>query len=238
MKKIKKILIWLVSIILVILIAGAAYLHFSAYQPSSSANQAVHIAKQDNKETFFKAKHSKLTVVFYPGALVAPNSYSIWAKKVAQAGYTVKIAHFPLNMALFKIKAADQLIGSNEKYVVGGHSLGGAMAARYANQTKKKNMQGIFFLAAYPDEKGRLDHKDLAALSITATCDGVLNWKKYREGKKYLPANTTYDSIAGGNHGGFGSYGQQKGDKKATISNAKQQEIIADDLIKWLKKIE
>lgn len=153
MKKLKKILIWLVSIILVVLIAGAAYLHFSAYQPNSSANQAVKIAQQDNKEKVFKAKDSKLTVVFYPGALVSPNSYSIWAKRVAAAGYTVKIAHFPLNMALFKTKAADQLIDSNEKYVIGSHSLGGAMAASYANQSKNKNLQG------------------------------VLNWKKYREGK-------------------------------------------------------
>ena len=29
----------------------------------------------------------------------------------------------------------------------------------------------------------------------------------------------------------------QKGDKKAKISNARQQKIIARDLIKWLKKI-
>nr|WP_283593938.1 alpha/beta hydrolase [Lactobacillus gallinarum] len=50
-------------------------------------------------------------------------------------------------------------------------------------------------------------------------------------------ANTSYKSISGGNDGDFGSYGQQKGDKKAKISNARQQKIIARDLIKWLKKI-
>ena len=142
-----------------------------------------------------------------------------------------------LNMALFKTKAADQLIESNEKYVIGGHSLGSAMAARYANQSKNKNLKGIFFLAAYPDQKGRLDHKKLAALSITASRDGILNWQKYRQGQKYLPANTSYKSISGGNDGDFGSYGQQKGDKKAKISNARQQKIIARDLIKWLKNI-
>lgn len=86
-------------------------------------------------------------------------------------------------MALFKTKAADQLIESNEKYVIGGHSLGSAMAARYANQSKNKNLKGIFFLAAYPDQKGRLDHKKLAALSITASRDGILNWQKYRKVK-------------------------------------------------------
>lgn len=212
-------------------------MHFSTYQPSSSANQAAQVAQQDNKVTTFKAKHSKLAVVFYPGALVTPNSYLIWAKTVAQAGYTVKIAHFPLNMALFKTKAADQLIEAKQKYVISGHSLGSAMAARYANQSKNKNLQGVFFLAAYPDEKGRLDHKNLVALSITASRDGVLNRSKYRQGKKYLPRDTKYESIAGGNHGNFGSYGQQNGDRKATISNAKQQEIIANDLINWLKKI-
>ncbi|RVU70804.1 MULTISPECIES: alpha/beta hydrolase [Lactobacillus] len=237
MKKFKKFLIWLVGIILVVLIAGAAYLHFSAYQPSTAANQAVKVAAEDNQETFFKAKQNKLTVIFYPGALVTPNSYAIWAKKVAQAGYTVKIVHFPLNMAFFKVKAADKVVNSNENYVVGGHSLGGAMAARYAHQSDNPHLKGIFFLGAYPDEKGRLDQKKLDVLSITASRDGVLNWSKYRQGKKYLPKTTEYYQIKGGNHGGFGSYGQQKGDRKATISNGRQQTIIAKKLIAWLRKI-
>lgn len=237
MKKLKKVLIWLFSIAVSIILIASIYMHFSAYQPSSSANQAAQFAKQNSKETVFKAKNSKLTVIFYPGALVTPNSYSIWSKKVAQAGYTVKIAHFPLNMALFNAKVADQLIEPNEKYVIGGHSLGGVMAARYAKKTKSKNIKGVFLLASYPDEKGSLNNKNISVLSITATRDGVLNWDKYNKSKKYLPVDTSYKSISGGNHGGFGSYGQQNGDKKATISNTKQQAIIANDLIKWLKKI-
>lgn len=237
MKKLKKILLWLVGISVVVIIAGATYLHFSAYQPTSSAEHAAQTANITNNTTTFKSKDSKMTVIFYPGALVTPDSYSIWAKQVAENGYTVKIVHFPLNMAFFNLNAANSLVSKNENYVIGGHSLGGAMAARYAHNHDSKNLKGVFFLGAYADEKGRLDKTDLAVLSLTGSRDGVINWEKYNTGKQYLPKNTKYVTIQGGNHGNFGSYGQQKGDKKATISNSQQQKIIATQLTKWLQSI-
>lgn len=237
MKKFKKILLWILGILLVIIFAGISYLHFSAYQPSTQANHAARTAIINPQVTTFKAKHNKMTVIFYPGALVKPNSYSIWAKGLAKQGYTVKIAHFPLNMAFFKINAANKLISNNEPYVIGEHSLGGAIAARYAHYNYNHNLKGVFFLGAYADEKGRLDKLKLPVLSITASHDGVLNWQKYQTDKKYLPQDTQYVTTKGGNHGGFGSYGTQKGDKKATISNLKQQEIIVRTITKWLKKI-
>ena len=237
MKKFKKIVITIISIIAVLLIAAATYVHFSTYQPSSVAQQAAKSSQTIDNATVFKAKHNKMTVIFYTGAMVQPNSYSIWAKQVANAGYTVKIVHFPLNMAFFNTNAADKLAGKNENYVVGGHSLGGAMASRYGHNSHNKNLRGIFLLGAYADEKGRLDKTDLDVLSITATNDKVLNWTNYQANKKYLPKNTEYKSIQGGNHGGFGSYGHQKGDGKATISNHTQQNEVAHLLINWLNKV-
>lgn len=236
MKKAKKLLLWIISLIIILVVAAGCYLHFAAYQPSSAAKKAAQSATITNTATTFKAKHSQMTVIFYPGALVTPDSYSIWAKEVAKHGYTVKIAHFPLNMAFFKLNAAESLAG-NQNYVIGGHSLGGAMAARYAHNHHTKHLKGIFFLGAYADEKGRLDKTNLPVLSITASRDGVLNWTKYRQGKHYLPQKTSYQTIKGGNHGNFGSYGHQKGDRKATISNHQQQEIIAKLLVKWLQTI-
>lgn len=237
MKKFKKIVITIISIIAVLLIAAATYVHFSTYQPSSVAQQAAKSSQTIDNATVFKAKHNKMTVIFYTGAMVQPNSYSIWAKQVANAGYTVKIMHFPLNMAFFNTNAADKLAGKNENYVVGGHSLGGAMASRYGHNSHNKNLRGIFLLGAYADEKGRLDKTYLDVLSVTATNDKVLNWKNYQANKKYLPKNTEYKSIQGGNHGGFGSYGHQKGDGKATISNHTQQNEVAHLLINWLNKV-
>ncbi len=237
MKKAKKIIIAILSIITVLLVMIVGWFHFSTYHPSASAQQVANIAKHDTQTTIFKAKHNKMTVIFYPGALVEPDSYSIWAHQVSNAGYTVKIVHFPFNMAFFNINAADKLAGKNKNYVVGGHSLGGAMATRYGHNSNNKHLRGIFLLAAYADEKGRLDKTNLNVLSITATHDKVLNWQKYRANKKYLPQNTSYQSIKGGNHGGFGSYGHQKGDGQATISNTRQQIKVARSLINWLNKI-
>lgn len=237
MKKAKKVIIAILSIIAILLVVAAGWFHFSTYQPSTSAQNVAKVAKHNNNTTIFKAKHNKMSVIFYPGALVAPDSYSIWARQVANAGYTVKIVHFPLNMAFFNVNAADKLTDKNQNYVVGGHSLGGAMATRYAHNSHNKHLRGIFLLGAYADEKGRLDKTNLDVLSITANHDKVLNWQKYRANKKYLPENTSYQSIKGGNHGGFGSYGHQKGDGQATISNASQQKQIANLLINWLNKV-
>ena len=206
-------------------------------QPTASANQASQAATVSKNVTTFKAKNSKLTVVFYPGGLVEPASYSNWASQLAQAGYTVKLVHFPLNLAVLAPNQAKKVVGPHEQYVIGGHSLGGAMAARYAATADKKNLKGVFLLAAYADQKGRLDHSKLPVLSVTASRDGVLNWSHYEADKKYLPRDTTFTTISGGNHGGFGSYGHQQGDKVAHISNTTHQKQVAHLLIKWLKRI-
>lgn len=226
----------LLTLAILIGLAGVA-LHLKTYQPTASANQASQAATASKNVTTFKAKNSKLTVVFYPGGLVEPASYSNWAAQLAQAGYTVKLVHFPLNLAVLAPNQAKKVVGPHEQYVIGGHSLGGAMATRYAAQADKKNLKGVFLLAAYADQKGRLDHSKLPVLSVTASRDGVLNWSHYEANKKYLPRDTTFTTTSGGNHGGFGSYGHQQGDKAAHISNATQQQQVAHLLIKWLKRI-
>lgn len=225
------------GLLILVLLLGlvGTFLHMNTYQPTSSAKQASQHATVTKNVTTFKAKNSKLTLVFYPGGLVEPNSYTNWAYQVSKEGYTVKIVHFPLNLAVLAPYQAKQVV--DEKYVIGGHSLGRAMAARYAAKADKTNLKGLFLLAAYADQKGRLDHSQLPVLSVTASQDGVLNWTNYHANKKYLPKDTTFSTISGGNHGGFGSYGHQKGDKTTKISNSEQQKQVAQILIKWLKTI-
>ena len=63
-------------------------------------------------------------------------------------------------------------------------------------------------------------------LSITASNDKILNQEKYEDGKSRLPQETIYKTIEGGNHSGFGLYGQQNGDGEATLDGEKQQEQL------------
>jgi hypothetical protein len=73
---------------------------------------------------------------------------------------------------------------------------------------------------------------------MTGDHDDVLNEKNYQEAKQFLPQQTEYQTIIGGNHAGFGSYGSQKGDGKSTITNQQQQIKISEILIQWLQTIE
>lgn len=239
MKKRTKILFTAIIAVIVLLAGSWLYLHAQIYQPSKPADKIAQQATTTKPELYFK---SRLTtnplVIFYPGALVEPASYSIWAKRVADAGYPVYIVRFPMDLAVLATNKANHVLkNSRRNYVIGGHSLGGVMASRYA-KTHQQRLKGVFFLASYPDKKGSLKSTKLPVLSITASRDGVLNQAAYKKAKHLLPENTNYTQIQGANHAGFGSYGAQKGDNPATISNQSQQRQIAQQLIQWLQGLD
>lgn len=232
----KKSLKWCLGIIIALLVICSVSLIViknKEYQPSITATQASANTTVVNNTIKFNGDDSKPIVIFYPGALVEPKSYSIWAAKVAQAGFSVYIVRFPLDLAVLNVNAANRIAG-NHQYIIGGHSLGGTMACRYAKK-HAKNLKGVFLLASYPEKKGDLHETNVPTISLTASKDGVLNYTNYQKAKKLLPNNTIYEQIPGGNHAGFGSYGKQSGDNTASISNAKQQNIVSKLLINWLK---
>lgn len=234
----KKILVAVSAAIVVVLIGGFIWLRVSVYQPTATAEATAGAADKSQDYYVFKAEgNSKASLIFYPGALVAPASYSVWAKAVAKAGYTVYLLKLPLDLAVFAPNKAQEIIDADptETFVVGGHSLGGVMASRYAKQHSDQ-LKGVFFLASYPDEKGSLAATDLAVLSLVGSVDGVLNWDNYEAAKSFLPQTTSYQTITGGNHAGFGSYGKQKGDHDAQITTAEQQKQVSQRLIAWLQE--
>ncbi|QMU07640.1 alpha/beta hydrolase [Levilactobacillus suantsaii] len=232
MKKIRKWLLGGLLALLLIIIIGVIVLKQQAYTPSTAATTAAKTSIMVSSTTKFQGNDANPQIIFYPGALVDPKSYSIWAHQVAQAGYSVYIVHFPLDLAVLRVNAANK-VRTKQNYVIGGHSLGGTMASRYAHQ-HQKGLKGVFFLASYPEAKGSLRHTKVPVLSLTATRDGVLNQAHYQQAKRFLPQETKYVQISGGNHAGFGSYGHQKGDHDATITVKKQQRLVAHRLITWL----
>lgn len=232
MKKFKRWLLSILVVLVVALIGGQLYLKSAVHAPSQTA---ATIQKQGNTENgvlYFGKASAKLTIVMYPGALVDPGAYSIWAAKVAKAGYRVAIVSFPDDLAVLKPNAANTVVKSGQPYVIGGHSLGGVMASRYAAK-HQSGLKGVFFLASYPDAKGKLK-ENVPVLSLTASRDGVLNFDAWRKAKQNLPSDTTYQQLPGGNHAGFGSYGKQSGDGRATVTNATQQQWVAKQLTHWL----
>ncbi|WP_054677033.1 alpha/beta hydrolase [Lacticaseibacillus sharpeae] len=231
MKRWQKWALGICTLLVFLLAASHIVLKQMANAPTAPAAAAQQTATTSRGSLYFGNQHARTTVVMYPGAFVDPGAYSIWAKQVAAAGYRVAIVSFPYDLAVFGMNKADTVLTSNQHYVIGGHSLGGVMASRYAAK-HKHNLEGVFFLASYPDAKGKITNTPV--LSLTGSRDGVLNWSAYKQAKADLPKTTTYRQLQGGNHAGFGAYGKQKGDKNATVSDATQQKWVARQLIRWL----
>ncbi len=166
--------------------------------------------------------------VFYPGGRVDPRSYAPMAHELAARGYLVVIPPMPLNLAVFAINAADPVIAAHPeitRWVVGGHSLGGSMAARYA-QSQADKLDGLVLVSSYPDVD--LSALSLAVVVIYGSNDGLATVAKVEATRDLLPAATTWVEIAGGNHAQMGWYGAQSGDNEASISREDQQAQMID----------
>lgn len=93
------------------------------------------------------------------------------------------------------------------------------MAASYAADNHEA-LQGLVMLAAYSTQD--LRESGLKVVSLYGSNDGILNQEKYAEYRTNLPADAAEIIIEGGNHAGFGSYGEQEGDGKAGIEREEQ----------------
>ncbi len=178
--------------------------------------------------------------IFYPGGLVEPRSYAPLAAAIAAEGFPVFLVPMPLNLAVFDSERAGQVIAAHpeiELWAIGGHSLGGAMAARYAFNHPEV-IHGLALWAAYPEEGADLSLRtDLQVVSIFASEDGLATPDKIEESRTLLPSTAEFVLIEGGNHAGFGWYGEQAGDGAAAISREEQQTITVDATIAMLERL-
>ena len=159
-------------------------------------------------------------LIFYPGGKVEPTAYLPLLTALSEDGVDCFLVRMPLNMAFMGMNAAADIQGaySYDRWYLGGHSLGGAMAAIYAAK-HPDGLSGLILLAAYTTKP--LDAR-LSVLELHGSEDGVLNREKLEQGKQYLPASAVSEELPGGNHAQFGDYGPQKGDGVATVSRAEQ----------------
>lgn len=164
-------------------------------------------------------------MIFYPGGKVAHDAYAPLMRAYAEEGMACILLEMPFDLAVFDVNAADDyryLYPEIENWYLGGHSLGGAMAAGYL-EAHMEEYEGLILCAAY----STVDYSasDLKIVSMYGSNDKVLNEEKYEECRVNLPENAAELVIDGGNHAYFGSYGLQEGDGTATIENASQIEI-------------
>ena len=163
-------------------------------------------------------------IIIYPGGRVDARSYAPVARAFAEEeGLLAVIVPMPLNLAVFGVNAAQEVIDANpaiDRWIIGGHSLGGAMASTFAAEG---NVDALTLWASYPANDSLAARTDLPIISLYGTNDGVATPADIEASRPNLPPNTIFAPIEGGNHAQFGWYGDQPGDGVATISRETQQ---------------
>ena len=233
-RKLKK-RIWMFPLCAAALLVVCFYLYTEHYYHADQT--ALSALESDDTVTVIKTDFGWLfdgpsesdALIFYPGAKVEETAYAPLLHLLAKEGLDICLVKMPFRLAFFGSGKADDLIPrySYTNWYIGGHSLGGAMAANYA-ANHEKLLSGVVLLAAYSTKKLS---DSLAVISVYGSEDHVLNMKKLKEGDAYLPDTTVKHVIDGGNHAQFGNYGEQNGDGKALISAVDQQHQTAELIV-------
>jgi hypothetical protein len=165
-------------------------------------------------------------LVFVPGARVDSRAYAPVLRPLADAGYLVVVLKEPFGFAILDPDHGQKVIDLHpeiEHWVVGGHSLGGSVAASLADSDDE--VEGLALFASYPAEP--IIRSDLKVVSLSGTADGFATPADIEASRAKLPPSTSFVVIDGAVHSSFGDYGDQPGDGTATIDRSAAQAEIS-----------
>lgn len=242
MRNKRKLIIILIAILLpvALLIGGSAvylgdfyrsdYEAIGAFMPEHSGWE-----EEPDNTIVFEPENPSAGFIFYPGGKVEHRSYIPLMQALQERGVLCVIVKMPFNLAVLDVNAADGIRAEYpevDNWYIGGHSLGGSMAASYLGEHRDE-FKGLVLLGSYSTEN--LSDTDLRVLSVFGSEDKVMNRESYDEYKDNLPDDFTEIEIPGGCHAFFGMYGTQEGDGTPTITNEEQIMLTADYIFELIK---
>jgi alpha/beta hydrolase family protein len=177
-------------------------------------------------------------LILYPGGKVPPAAYAPQARAIAEHGYLAIVVSVPFNLAVFGIDAAAPMISAHpeiQHWAVGGHSLGGSMAAQFID-SHPGTVDGLVLWASY--SAADLSTDGLIVLSAYGTLDaGVPSYTSATNLAKLGPT-VTVEAVDGGNHEQMGWYTGQPNDPPATISRPDQQRQVVTATLRLLATLD
>ena len=227
------------AVILIVVFAAGCLWYINDYYKSDVIMQqyfqddSIVEIEENDYGLYMDGPGDERALIFYPGAKVEYTAYVPLLWQLAEKGVDVFLIKMPCNLAFLGQNKAEDVMRKYEyeKWYLGGHSLGGAMAASYAAK-HMDDLEGMILLAAYSTKDLRED--DFSVVSLYGSEDGVLNMDKIEKGRSNMPKNYTEICIEGGNHAQFGNYGVQKGDGAASISREEQQNQAVEAIYKMI----
>ncbi|HEY5610837.1 MAG TPA: alpha/beta hydrolase [Thermoanaerobaculia bacterium] len=185
-------------------------------------------------------------LVFICGSGVSAHAYAPLLRPIAEAGHPVFVVKLPYRFAPFD-SHKDAAIGRARRvfethreisrWVIAGHSLGGALAAR-VTRTVPRGVTGLVLIGTTHPKRDDLSSLAIPVTKIYGSNDGVAPPDRMLATKHLLPKQTRWVEIEGGNHSQFGHYGRQLFDGKATVSREAQQAIARSAILEQLRASE
>lgn len=229
----KRILSLVLALVLLLALGTGLYVN-DYYHAQKDALEIYDSAQHSGSRILFRPEEATDTgLIFYPGGKVEPSAYAPLLQKLSENGILCVLQKMPGNLAVLNPNAAADIFDAYPEiahWYIAGHSLGGSMGARFAGK-HPDCLEGVILLAAYSAN----DLSSTRVLSIYGTEDGVLNREKYEKNRKNLPEDATEIILDGGNHAFFGSYGIQKGDGQATVSQEWQQAQTVQAITQFIR---
>lgn len=198
---------------------------------SSDAN--VTVAGSRETLTFRPTSSGRRSgLVFIVGGGVSAEAYAPLLRPLADNGHPVVVVRLPYRLAplerhkkaaLDRVRAILEETEQVNKWVVAGHSLGGALACRVA-LARPENVAAIVLVGTSHPKTIDLSHLRTPITKVVASNDGIATIEMVNETRHLLPAHTDWVTIEGGNHSQFGHYGNQLFDRSPATSREQQQD--------------
>ena len=247
-RSIKKTISIIIGLLIMVVIIGAIYFLSSGYDPMEEALAAlestdtVTVMEGEFGYEFIPIGGAEKALIYYPGGLVDHRAYAPFLHQLAEEGIAGFLVQMPFDLAILGSGRAGGVMKKYEAeidhWVIGGHSLGGAMAARYVDRNPEAEVEGLILFASYPGGGNDLSGRDdLSVLSIYGTRDGLVSEENFADSPDLLPPETVWLEIPGGNHSQFGYYGFQDGDLEAEISREEQHQLMIEGVNAFFQEI-
>jgi len=228
-----------------------------SYLPEDGVSSSNLVSDKSDYAVYYSGEIQPVKAFFMiPGGLVDPYVYECWINQLTDLDTTIAVVllKYPSNLAITNpekvIKVAEELPGFKNR-VIGGHSLGGVVAAMVVEKNRDL-FDGLILLASYSGSTSDLSDWEGTVLSIYGSEDQLSTPEDIESNKKYLPLPnevndpgeitgqsgfTNYYKIDGANHSGFGCYGKQNGDGEAQIPVSVQQEQVISGISSFFHEL-
>ncbi len=193
---------------------------------------------------FIPAGPKASALIFICGSGISADAYAPLLRPVAEAGHRVFVVRLPYRFAPLDahkdeaVARVQRLIAGGPtatRWVVSGHSLGAALAARLARPAGTP-VAGVVLIGTTHPKQDDLSALAVPVTKVYATHDGIAPVDRVMANQRLLPPHTQWVEIAGGNHSQFGHYGRQLFDGSATIGREAQQAATRTALLEALAR--